>query len=127
MFNSVDTLNKGLNASWLRSETINNNIANVDTPDYKRSTVEFESYYQDALSGDGFVNKQTREKHRDFSNSDLEPVVSVDNSTTMRMDGNNVDIDTEMVNLTENVIYYNTLSNQITSEFAMLNTAITGR
>ncbi len=59
--------------------------------------------------------------------NDSPMMVVEDTSTTMRMDGNNVDIDKEMVDLAQNVIFYQALSNQATAEFQMLNTAITGR
>lgn len=128
LFTKVDQLQTGINASQLRADTIYNNIANVDTPNFNRSSVEFERLYKAALDSDGFYEKKTRDKHMDFGfNNDAAAIVVEDTSTTMRMDGNNVDIDKEMVDLAENVIYYQALSNQVTAEFKLLNTAITGR
>lgn len=128
LFGKVDNLSTGLAASQLRGDTILNNIANVDTPEFNRSSVEFESLYKQAVEGDGFSEKKTRDKHMDFGvDGGTAARVVEDTSTTMRMDGNNVDIDKEMVDLAENVIYYQALSNQVTTEFQLLNTAITGR
>lgn len=128
LFTKVDQLTTGLNASQLRADTINNNIANVDTPDFNRSSVVFEDLYKAELSGDNFAEKKTRAKHMNFGFDNDSPMIVVeDTSTTMRMDGNNVDIDKEMVDLAQNVIFYQALSNQATAEFQMLNTAITGR
>lgn len=130
LFSKVDQLSTGIQASQLRADTIYNNIANVDTPEFNRSSVVFEDLYKAALEdkADGFQEKKTRAKHMDFGfDNDLEMMVVTDTSTTMRMDGNNVDIDKEMVDLAENVIYYQALSNQVTNEFKLLNTAITGR
>ena len=128
LFGNVDQLQTGLAASQLRSDTIYNTIANVDTPDFNRSSVEFESLYKSALDSDGFYEKKTRDKHMEFGfDNDAAAIVVEDTATTMRMDGNNVDIDKEMVDLAENVLYYQALSNQVTAEFALLNTAITGR
>lgn len=128
IFGKVDQLSTGIGASQMRQDTILNNIANVDTPNFKRSAVEFENLYKSALDSDGFAEKRTREKHMTFGvDGDTIPRVVQDNVTSMRMDGNNVDIDKEMVDLAENVIYYQALSNQATAEFKMLNTAITGR
>ena len=128
LFGKVDQLQTGLNASSLRSDVIYNNIANVDTPDFNRSSVEFERLYKSAIESDGFYEKRTRDKHMEFGfDNDATAIVVEDTSTTMRMDGNNVDIDKEMVDLAQNVLYFQALSNQATAEFGLLNTAITGR
>ena len=44
MFNSVNTLKRGLDASYLRQQVISNNIANVDTVGFKASRVVFEDH-----------------------------------------------------------------------------------
>lgn len=114
MFSSVDLLQKGANASWLRNEVLSNNIANVDTPDFKRSDVVFESLFnrEMALSG---VNARA---------DDLEAVVVTDNSEPLGLDGNNVDIEKEMTELAKNSIEYYTYINKIKSEFNKLDAAI---
>lgn len=130
MFNQVDKLNQGLDASWKRSEVIAGNIANNDTPGYNRASVAFEDYYRVALeqdAGSSFTMKRTREKH--FAGAmETEPriEVQVDESTTMRMDDNNVDIEKEMMDLATNTLYYYTLQSKVSSEFSQLSTAITG-
>ncbi len=129
IFSSTKYLEKGLDASWLRNQVISNNIANAETPNFKSSRVEFEDVFAAALDdGNGFDNKMTREKHIDFSTpdpGDVVPTVYQNSDTTMRMDGNNVDIDYENVELAKNTLYYNTLVEKLNSEFSMLRTAIT--
>ncbi len=130
MFNQVDKLNVGLDASWKRSEVIAGNIANNDTPGYNRASVAFEDYYRAALeqdAGGSFAMKRTREKHLAGA-METEPriEVQVDESTTMRMDDNNVDIEKEMADLATNTLYYYTLQSKVSSEFNQLSTAITG-
>ena len=49
-YNYINVLNKAAGASWTRNEIIANNIANVDTPDYKRKDLNFESLLAEALS-----------------------------------------------------------------------------
>ena len=130
IFGTVDKLHTGISASALRGDVINNNIANVDTPNFNRSAVVFEDLYKASIEeeNNGFKERKTRDKHMDFGFESDDPFyVMEDKSTTMRMDGNNVDIDKEMVDLAQNVIYYQALTNQVTNEFKMLNTAITGR
>ncbi len=129
LFSSINILEKGLDASWLRSEAIANNIANVDTPGYKAVSVNFESVFKKALSGDGgFKAKTTRSRHYDFSDTaqNLSSVTLKDNNTIYRMDENNVDIDYQNIELAKNTIYYNELTAQISSEFNKLNTVING-
>lgn len=128
IFSNVDLLSKATAASWLRADTINNNIANVETPNFKRSSVEFEQYYKSALDNSLFSEKLTRDNHRYFgdNNGGVARVVE-ESDTTMRMDGNNVDIDREMTDMARNIIYYNTLTTQVSKEFETLRIAITGR
>ena len=124
LFGNVGTLKAGLDAAWLRNEVISNNIANVDTPNYKSSSVSFESAFKKALAQDGNGNKQTREGHIEFSNATAQPTVIKDTNTTYRMDGNNVNIDAENAELAKNQIYYSTLVQQLSSEFRKLSMAI---
>ncbi|MDL2288055.1 flagellar basal body rod protein FlgB [Oscillospiraceae bacterium OttesenSCG-928-F05] len=130
MFNHTNLMAKALDASWTRNQVISQNIANVDTPDYNRKTVSFEDEFRDALQADdGFQHRRTREKHvvpERIDPSDVGISVLTDTVTTMRMDGNNVDIDKEMVDLAENVIMYNTLVTKTAKELSRLRTAITG-
>jgi flagellar basal-body rod protein FlgB len=127
IFNSTAYLEKGLDASWQRNQVISNNIANVDTPDFKRSEVQFESIFKSALENGTFAAKRTREGHLYTGTPELDdvsPMVIQDTSTSERMDGNNVDIDFESAELAKNSIYYYTLIQKISSEFTRLKMAI---
>ena len=128
MFAGVDKLQRGLDAAWLRNDTILNNIANADTPGFNRSSVEFEDYFKAELQKgeNDFVHKQTREGHRGIGGGQEPAVAQVvtDTSSTMRMDGNNVDPDKEMSDLAKNIIYYNTLANKVSGELGLLRTTI---
>jgi len=126
LFSNVDVLKAGLDASWLKNQVIANNIANVDTPNFKSSSVSFEAAFKRALQGDDFTAKKTREGHIDFEGADMRATVTTDVSTAYRMDGNNVNIDAESAELAKNQIFYNTLVQQLSSEFRKLNMAING-
>ena len=132
IFNNTDLLEKGLDASWLRNEVIANNIANADTPGFKSSSVKFESLLSDALNAksDDFVAKRTRDKHISFDDSNssrsIDPVVVQNTDTTMRMDGNNVDIDYEQTELAKNQIYYNMVVQKLNMQMSRIKTAIRG-
>lgn len=131
IFETTDLLQKGLDAAQLRQDTISNNIANVDTPGFKASHVEFEAYMKEAMEGGGGLEaKVTRDKHIPFNKQsamDVQPAVIVDSNTTMRMDGNNVDIDAEMADMAKNNIYYDTLVTKLNGELSRLKLAIDGR
>ncbi len=113
-FNYINVLNKAAQASWKRNEVIANNIANVDTPGYKRKDVQFESYLQSALIGDDSLDSRVADANLDSLNA----TVYTDNANlSYRLDGNNVDIDTESSMLAENQIRYDTLLESMTQEF----------
>ena len=127
LFKPVDTLQKGLDASWMRNAVIRNNIANVETPGFKASNVEFETLFAQALEGSGFAGKKTHEGHRDIGSTNIDGVharVVENKGLSMRMDGNNVDIEAENVKLAQNSIYYNTLLTKMNSELSRLRIAI---
>jgi flagellar basal-body rod protein FlgB len=131
MFSSVNTLQKGINASWLRNEVISNNIANVDTPGFKASRVQFEEILSETVEADGELEMAvTDEGHIPGSGasafSRVEPEVFTDETTSTRLDGNNVNIENEMVELAKNSIEYYATVSKINSEFRKLNTAING-
>ncbi|MDI9508261.1 MAG: flagellar basal body rod protein FlgB [Bacillota bacterium] len=116
-FNYINVLKKAADASWKRNEVIANNIANVDTPGYKRKDVQFESYLKGALTGDGSLDKRVANVRMDNLNAQ---VYTDHANLSYRMDGNNVDIDTESANLAENQIRYYSLMDSMTQEFNRL-------
>ena len=134
LFGNVDLLQKGLDAAWMRNDVISNNIANADTPGFKSSSVAFESLFKSALEDaqdgtPGFSAKKTREGHVTFTGDaasleDISPSVSQNTSTSLRQDGNNVDVEAENVALAKNTVYYYMLTEQINSEFSRLSTVI---
>lgn len=123
-FNYINVLDKAADASWKRNEVITNNIANVDTPGYKRKDVQFESYLMSALLGDNSLDRRVA----DAKLSSLDATVYTDNaSLSYRLDGNNVDIDTETANLAENQIRYYALLDSMTQEFSRIKAVLTSR
>ena len=123
-FNYINVLDKAADASWKRNEVITNNIANVDTPGYKRKDVQFETYLRSALIGGNSLDKRVGE----INLSSLEASVYTDNANlSYRLDGNNVDIDTESANLAENQIRYYALLDSMTQEFSRIKTVLTAR
>jgi flagellar basal-body rod protein FlgB len=126
LFQNSDYLSKALDASWLRNNVISNNISNVDTPNFKASTVDFESVLKDAMDNNSISMKVTNDKHIASNNTldTIQPTVTEDTSSQIRMDGNNVDIEAQESDLAENAIYYNTLIKKISDEYSRIKYAI---
>lgn len=123
----VSVLEQALGAASLRQKVISNNIANVNTPGFKKSEVSFEDLLQDAVSGGKLQLTRTQEKHIPTQeNGQISPIISTDDSTTFRTDGNNVDIDVEMAGLAKNSIYYDAVAQQLNTYFSNLKSAIKG-
>ncbi|OOB80489.1 MAG: flagellar basal-body rod protein FlgB [Epulopiscium sp. Nuni2H_MBin003] len=102
MFHTLDVLTKALDASMLRYNHLTNNIANVDTVGYKRIDVEFGNVLETQIRN----NKGTS----GVNPNNLTPIVYYDAAdTAMRYDGNNVDIDREMSELSQEKTRYDVL------------------
>lgn len=121
-------LEKALDAAWLRNEAITQNIANADTPGYKRKTVKFEEYLSQAVEGDGFTGIKSDKHHISVGKANIDDIdakVTQDNkSTSMRLDGNNVDIDSEMADMAKNTIKYNVLIQSMNASFRRIKSVI---
>lgn len=115
-FNYVNVLDKAADASWIRNEAIANNIANVDTPGYKRQDVNFEEQLRKAMKNSRYTSIDERVANVDLER--LNPITYRDHSSlSYRLDGNNVDIDTENVELASNQIRYQGLTDSISKHF----------
>lgn len=124
---NLTALEKGLDASSLRQKVLADNVANVDTPNFKRSDVDFQAVLNSALGNNeaSLPLKRTSPRHLPGVAEPASPAVVQDNSTTLRNDGNNVDIDREMANVAENGIYYNSLTQALSSQLGLLRMVIT--
>lgn len=122
-FDYINVLDKAADASWIRNEAIANNIANVDTPGYKRQDVSFEEELRKALGSNRYVFMD--DKVANVKTSDLQPRPYTDYANySYRLDGNNVDIENENVMLAENQLKYQGLLTSINAEFTNLQTVM---
>lgn len=123
VYDYVNVLDKAADASWLRNEAIVNNIANATTPNYKRQDVAFESELQRALKHSKYESLD--DKVSDLKLSRLNGRTYTDyDGFSYRLDGNNVDIQTENVTMVKNQTTYNGLIQSINQEFANLKTVM---
>jgi flagellar basal-body rod protein FlgB len=141
---NMRTLETALKVSSLRHKAISNNIANIDTPLFKRSEVLFEDYLKNYLdhlgkktepdvSDNKLAVRLTNSRHIGPQDKpqDTSPFLGVVVRTvyenTMRTDGNNVEIDHEMADLAKNTIYYQAVAQRINGYFSSLRTVIENR
>jgi len=110
-------LKKMLDVCTLRHRIIANNIANVDTPGYKRTTVIFEEKLRSLLKR-GLNAEKIRE---------IQPQIYIDETSTWREDFNNVDIEKEMVRLSTNTLRYSIYAQLIEKKLQMIKQAIKGK
>ena len=123
VYNYINVLDKAADAANSRNEILSNNIANVDTPNYKRKDVAFENYLEQALIGPESLDERIADVNTHLS--DFGGMTYTDHSTlSYRLDGNNVDMDTESAYLAENQIRYNALVEQIGQEFSRYKTVL---
>ncbi len=120
VFDYINVLDKAADASWTRNEIIANNIANIDTPGYKRQDLNFEDELERALGHNKYVTIDA--KVANLKDKHLEARVVNDYSGfSYRTDRNNVDIDTENVLLAANQLKYNGLMEGLKAEFQNLS------
>ncbi|MEX2285680.1 MAG: flagellar basal body rod protein FlgB [Planctomycetaceae bacterium] len=111
-----DLLWKLLDASELKQRVIGQNIANVNTPNYRRLDVTFEEEL------DRYLANPEESKTRELNAKVFEAPGLME-----RLDGNNVDVDQEVGQLQKNALLYETYAQILASKLGMMRSAIAGR
>jgi flagellar basal-body rod protein FlgB len=125
---NLDILRRSMDVSLVRRNVIADNIANSDTPHFKRSVVNFESQLKRALASEKvkpFPNLMTHPKHiafqRPMDYREVKPIRYWDHLTTSKNNGNNVDIEQETMNLLQNQLLYQTMAQVVSGQFNRVN------
>ena len=126
-------LPRAMTAATMRHEILSQNIANVNTPNYRRSVVDFEDALANELYGkeedtEGKLQMvRTRDKHlpAEHTPTHAMPTIADDATTIMRTDNNNVDIDIEMSSMLKNQLYFNALAGQFRAHVNKVRNVIT--
>lgn len=125
----LDILHRSMDVSVMRNSVIANNLANADTPNFKRSVVNFESQLAYALEQEQkrprFQAALTNERHIPFDRTpdyrDVKPRRVLDFTTTGKNNNNNVDVEVESMNLLNNQMAYQMMTRSVADSMARLN------
>jgi flagellar basal-body rod protein FlgB len=126
---NLELLTREMDVTTLRRNVIANNIANADTPSFKRSDVNFESQLKRALDSEKvsppFQEYLTDPRHIPFNKPmdwrQVAPRRVLDYLTEAKNNGNNVDIEQEGIDSLNNQLMYTTLAQVISSEYQRVN------
>lgn len=122
-FDYVNVLDKAADASWKRESLITNNLANVDTPGFKRQDLDFQSMLKLQLASGNHDSLDARVSNLDLTK--LNPMTFTDLAGySYRLDGNNVDVDTEEVELASEQIRYMAIAAGINQEFSRMRAVL---
>ena len=114
VFAQNDILGAAMQAAVVRDSVMSNNIANAETPNYKKYGVAFEEYLQKS------VDNYKKTGVLDLSKA-APTVTRIHKNLSSRLDGNNVDVNEENVNLYQNSVVYDGLVNSVVSNYRLLN------
>lgn len=123
VFDYINVLGTSLDAASTRNDIINHNIANVNTPNYKRKDIRFETELKHAFARASEDTVDARVKNLDLKA--LTPEIYTDYAElSFRYDGNNVDINNENAILAKNQIKYNGMMDLLNKNFSQLKSVM---
>ncbi|MCR4780786.1 MAG: flagellar basal body rod protein FlgB [Ruminiclostridium sp.] len=111
---------QGLDLLVKQQQIIAQNIANVDTPEYKAKYLYFAGVLKETMDEKSASVSEAVKKKR----LELASVIHTDETTKDQPDGNNVDSDTQSALFAKNALQYQALINQINAEFTMMRAAM---
>lgn len=122
-YSYINVLDKAADGSWLREAAITNNLANVDTPGYKRQEVDFEGVLKSELGRSKYetLDKKVQNLHMNHLNA---KTYTDSANYSYRLDRNNVDIDTEEMELASEQLRYTALTDSVSHEFSRLKSVM---
>jgi flagellar basal-body rod protein FlgB len=126
LFGNINVIEKAMNGLGARQRVIGENVANVDTPKYKRMEVAYEQQLRAALKKKTETDELPMQtaSGRHFSVGplaagldDVQATMTQVTDESFRVDGNNVDVDAEMAKLAETNLRYNTMATLARNKF----------
>ncbi len=104
---STAIIERAMSVAAFRQKLLANNVANVDTPGYKRFDIALEQ---------AILAKSERAR---------EQTVYQETASSLRVDGNNVDVEQEMANIAENSLYFDALTLALNKQLSTMRYLIT--
>ena len=122
VFNYVDVLSKAADAAWQRNELLVNNYSNANTPGYKRKDIDFPAQLRQALGSTRYEDVDSKVAR--VADMDLEAKVYTDSAAfSYRLDGNNVDMDQEQIEIVRSAYEYQYVLSSFNSDITRLKNA----
>ena len=119
---NLSILNKSLDGLWLRQQTTMDNIANFSTPEYKTKFVDFESQLKSKIKTISDSDLEESEIINEIEHSEIQ--IGENDNLSMRLDGNNVDLEKENLDLAKTQLQYMYTISELNSYFSKLRTVI---
>lgn len=118
---STRTAKIALDGLSLRQQAISRNLSNIDTPGYKAETINFQEALDRLVDRGGALRlKQTNERHLNTAEFQELFMLNMRDGGTDRADGNNVDVDVEMTDMSEVGVQYQAVSQAISKKLLLL-------
>jgi len=117
-----EIMRRALDGAWARQEVLSANVANAETPGYKRLDIDFQSYLRKAVENKA---RPVTTDPRHLTGTGEDRLFATQDLSSITPDGNSVDIDKEMGEVSTNTLYYEAVSRQLSSYLALLRKAAT--
>ena len=109
---NIELLEAGIRAEHLRQKAISSNIANIETPGYRRFDIRFEELLAKAIKS-GKINV-----------NEIEPEIYKTNNTPIKSNGNDVSLETEVGQMVKNSLLHKTYVRLLNKKYQQLQQAI---
>ena len=109
----IALIEAGIRAEGFRQKAIANNVANLETPGYRRIDVKFEELLAKSLDSSGAVDI-----------SELEPQIYQPKQTTVKSNGNDVTLENEVGAMIKNSLRYQTYIRLLNKRYRQIELAI---
>ncbi|NCD32776.1 MAG: flagellar basal body rod protein FlgB [Spartobacteria bacterium] len=114
---TINVLSKVMDITTVRHRVLADNMANVNTPKFRRSDVHFLDALRDAMDSDGGPD----------AIRDVQGTIDIDDESPASPDGNNVSIQKELAEMSQNQMLYNFAARAVNRKYAGLKKAISGQ
>jgi len=128
---SLEILQRSMDVATTRRRVISDNLANADTPNFKRSDINFESELRRALDSEKsrtMEGAMTNSRHISFDKpmdwQQVQPRRVLDYLTSTDNNGNNVDVEVESMAALQNQLAYNLMTSAVANHFSQISMVV---